>query len=465
MTNRLPQVFSWEAIMTSVEEQVSQDLFQTWLAGMVFLREEETEIVLGAPNFFSVIFIEDNFLSVIEQSIFAHTSLRKKVVFEVCEQKEIAEAESEPAKVSLAEDRGLSSPVGRDRFSTRKKVPVPQLNPRNTFENFVVGSDNQMAHATCMAVASAPGQAFNPLFIYGATGLGKTHLMQAVAHQIITTNPEAHVEYLSCEKFTNEYISAIKDNSLAQFRRRYRGVDVLLIDDIQFIAGKERTQEEFFHTFNDLFEAQKQILISCDRPVGEISKLEDRLVSRFQWGMVADIQPPDFETRVAILTQKAQSLNAFISEDILHFLAKRVSRNVRRMEGALTRVASFANMTKDPLDLACAERLLQDLLIEEDQRQISLEDIKKQVVEYYRLRAEDMESKRRPAKIALPRQIAMFISRLLTSHSLHEIGESFGGRDHGTVIHACKTVENIMEQDATVKRSVDYLINQLNKSF
>lgn len=288
--------------------------------------------------------------------------------------------------------------------------------------------------------------------------------MHAIAHTIVKQNPAAKIVYVSCEKFTNEFMRAIRDNTLDKFRKFYRTVDALLIDDIQFLEGKERTQDEFFHTFNDLFDSQKQLCLTSDRPASEISRLESRLVSRFQWGMVTDIQPPDLETRLAIISKKAAALNYRISPEILQFLAQRITRNVRRMEGALIKVATYASLIKQPLDMDKAEQLVQDILQEEAQNQVTIEKIQKKVVEYYDLRLADMSSKRRPNNIAFPRQVAMYLCRILTNHPLKEIGESFGGRDHGTVIHACKTVENLMEQDATVKRSVQFITNQLSKA-
>ena len=272
------------------------------------------------------------------------------------------------------------------------------------------------------------------------------------------------VAYVSSEKFTNEFIRSIQENTLVQFRRRYRNVDLLLVDDIHFLSGKESTQEEFFHTFNELFESLKQIFITSDRPAGEIAKLEARLVSRFQWGLVTDIQAPDLETRVAILRKKAESMNISLEDHVLQFLAERVSKNVRRMEGALTRVASYQNLVRGSINGDVLENLLGDILREEAQNKITVEKIQKVVADYYHLRLADMVSKRRPANIAFPRQIAMHLSRMLTPHSLQEIGSQFGGRDHGTVIHACKTVENMMDQDQSVRRAVDYLNKQLAQS-
>ena len=338
------------------------------------------------------------------------------------------------------------------------------LNPKNTFENFVIGSGNQLAHAACIAVANAPGRAYNPLFVYGATGLGKTHLMHAVSHQILNSKPDAKIAYLSTEKFTNEFIHAIRENKLAKFRKRYRTVDALLIDDIHFLSGKDSTQEEFFHTFNDLFESGKQIIIASDRPANEIDRLENRLVSRFQWGLVTDIQPPDFETRLAILSNKASAMNLEISDEILYFLAERVSRNVRRMEGALTRIISYDALIDRKLDLASVENLLSDLLQDEVAAEISIDQIQKKVAEYHQISYSDMLGRKRTNKIAFPRQVAMYLTRTLTNIPLKSIGDAFGGRDHGTVIHACKQVENMMDQDGTIKRSVDYLSNVISKN-
>ncbi|MEK9144982.1 MAG: chromosomal replication initiator protein DnaA, partial [Elusimicrobiota bacterium] len=337
------------------------------------------------------------------------------------------------------------------------------LNPRNTFENFVVGPNNQLSHAAALAVSQAPAQAYNPLFIHGSTGLGKTHLMHAIGHSILQRNPEAKVAYLSTEKFTNEYIHAIQENALTKFRQRYRSVDVLLVDDVQFLAGKERIQEEFFHTFNDLFESQKQIVISSDRPVTEIATLEARLVSRFQWGLSADISSPDFETRVAILRTKAATLKIDLPMPVIEFMAQHISKNIRRLEGALIKISSYAALTGKALDLATAEHLLKDVLMEEAQNRLNIEGIQKRVADHYQIRHSDMTSKRRPNAIAFPRQIAMYLSRQRTRHSLQDIGEAFGGRDHGTVIHAVKTVENMMEQDDSVRGSVDFLKTQLSK--
>ncbi len=452
----------WNTLKGDFEKLFPRDIYETWFEPVYGLDENENSLTLAAPNEFSAIWIQDNYLDLIGQKARVLVGRSLDIIVKVSND-EIPEINSRSP--NLSEDRQEETRAFVRKESQRQLEETLArknffLNPANTFENFIVGSSNQLAHAASVAVAKAPAKAYNPLFLYGDSGLGKTHLMHAVAHYIVDHNARAKVIYVSCEKFTNEYIRAIQENNLVNFRKNYRNIDVLLIDDIQFLAGKEGIQEEIFHTFNDLFESQRQICLTSDRQASEISKLESRLLSRFQWGMVTDIQAPNLETRVAILTKKAAARGYEISEEIIQFLAERITRNVRRLEGALTRVAC-ASVIQKPLDIARVEQLLQDILQEEVLNRITIEMIQKKVVEYYQLRISDMMSKRRPNNIAFPRQIAMYLSRLHTSHSLQDIGSAFGGRDHGTVIHACKTVENIMEQDESVTRSVDYLTKQL----
>src|SRR4029079_16729861 len=300
-----------------------------------------------------------------------------------------------------------------------------------------VGNNNNFAYAAAQAVAQAPGKSYNPLFLYGGVGLGKTHLLHAIGQHVVNSKKGARVAYLSSEKFTNEYIDAIQNNQLVKFRKKYRQTDVLLIDDIQFLAGKERIQEEFFHTFNALHEKHKQIVLTCDRPAAEIQNLEHRLVSRFEWGLATDLQPPDIETRVAILRKKETTMGVELPNEVINFLAQRIRANIRRLEGALIRVSSFASLTGKKVSVEIVEGLLRDVLNEEGRYTISIESIQKRVAEHYDIRIADMTSKRRPEHIAFPRQVAMFLSRNLTESSLSSIGEAFGGRDHGTVLHAC----------------------------
>jgi chromosomal replication initiator protein len=461
----------WETVKCDFKGLFPEDVFQMWFEPVVCLETAEDTMTLGVPNDFAAIWIHDNYLDLITQRLRLNAGRLINVALKVHH----PGPGTRPAN-GLPGDNGgheaLPAPAhhGRSRAAWRRtgrydeKGPnAGTLNPRNTFENFVVGANNQLAHAAALAVAQAPAQAFNPLFIYGDTGLGKTHLMHAVGHSILRNNPDAKVAYLSTEKFTNEFIQALQENSLTRFRQRYRNVDVLLLDDVQFLSGKERIQEEFFHTFNDVFESGKQVVLSSDRPASEIAKLESRLVSRFQWGYVADIQSPDLETRVAILRTKAASLKFDVPPAVINFIAQHISKNIRRLEGALIKVASYSALTNKALDLPTVEMLLQDVLMEQAQNQLTLETIQKRVADHYQIRHSDMTSKRRPANIAMPRQIAMYLARQLTKHSLQEIGDAFGGRDHGTVIHACKSVENMMEQDDSVRGSVEFLKSQLSK--
>jgi chromosomal replication initiator protein len=454
----------WAIVQEGLRKLFPPEVYQMWFEPLTCVEEAEKKIILGAPNDFAAIWLQDNYQELLSAkcSEAAHRPVKAFIVTAEI----ISPAEPEVLlRAQPVSDR--SSAPSRPRLPGNDGRPQRKqnsLNPRNVFDSFIVGPNSQLAHAACMAVAQAPAQAYNPLFLYGATGLGKTHLMQAVGHQILRQKQDARVAYVSSEKFTNEYITAIQENTLSKFRQRYRNADVLLIDDIHFLSGKERIQEEFFHTFNDLFESQKQIILSSDRPVSEISKLESRMVSRFQWGLVADIQAPDLETRTAILRSKAKTLQCDLPAEIFNFIAERITRNIRRLEGALLKVASYSSLTGKSIDASTVSRLLQDVLQEEAQHQVTIEIIQKRVVEHYQLRLSDMVSKRRPANIAFPRQIAMYLSRTLTKCPLQEIGENFGGRDHGTVIYACRTVENMMDQDESVRNVVEYLKSQIEKN-
>ena len=446
----------WAALQSDFQTLFPSDVYKAWFEPIVCLSENADSITLGMPSDFALIWVQDNYRDLLQRRLQLAAGHPVELVMRLS-----PDAAGSGRNGLAAEAPAPAARLARARFVTNDEG-LP-LNPRNTFENFVVGPGNQLAHAACIAVANAPARAYNPLFLYGETGMGKTHLMHAVAHCILQINPHARVAYISTEKFTNEYIRAIQENSVTQFRKRYRGVDALLIDDIHFLTGKERIQEEFFHTFNELFESQRQIFLSSDRPASEIAKLENRLISRFQWGMVVDIQPPDLETRVAILAKKAMAMKLELPRDVIQFLAERVTRNVRRMEGALTRVAAYMALMQRPVDVPTVAQLLQDFLHEEAQNQVTMEKIQSVVTKYYDLRQGDLLSRRRPQNIAGPRQVAMYLCRMFTSHSLQEIGDSFGGRDHGTVIHACKTVENMMDQDDSVKRAVEFLTKQLNQ--
>ena len=452
----------WETVKCDFKSLFPEDVFQMWFEPVVCLETSEDAITLGVPNDFAAIWIHDNYLDLISQRL--RLTAGRTVSVNLQKTDGAARGNGGHRSEPAAPAARPKAPGVRRTSRGDDRGPAPgTLNIRNTFETFVVGSNNQMAHAAALAVAQAPAQAYNPLFIYGDTGLGKTHLMHAIGHAILKNNPDARVAYLSTEKFTNDFIQALQENGMVKFRQRYRHVDVMLLDDVQFLAGKERIQEEFFHTFNDLFESGKQIVLSSDRRASEIQKLEARLVSRFEWGLPADIQAPDLETRIAILRTKAATLKCGLPEPIITFIAQNITKNIRRLEGAMIKVASYSALSNKPLDLATTERLLHDMLVEQAQSILTIETIQKRVADHFQIRHSDMTSKRRPNNIAIPRQAAMYLARTLTKHSLQEIGDAFGGRDHGTVIHACKAVDNMMEQDASMRGSIEFLKTQLSR--
>ena len=438
----------WTQTTDQIRTLLNTETYNLWFSSVQPVSLNQSSITLEVPNEFSEVWLKDNYLELLQDALATASGRKLNIKFKVAEGNGAAPAPAKPA-------RGKKAAV--------KKASDGDLvfNPRNTFDTFVVGNNNSFAHAAAMAVAQQPRKAYTPLFLYGGTGLGKTHLLYAVGQHVAGAKKGAKVSYVSSEKFTNEYIAAIQENQLVKFRKKYRQADVLLIDDIQFLAGKERIQEEFFHTFNALHEAHKQIVLTCDRPASEIQNLEHRLVSRFEWGLVTDLQPPDVETRLAILRNKVKTMGVEIPEDVLTFLANRIRTNIRRLEGALIRVASYAHLTGKELTNDVVENLLREILQEEGRHTITIEVIQKKVAEKFDLRMADMTSKRRPENIAFPRQIAMFLSRQLTEHSLSAIGEAFGGRDHGTVLHACRLVKDRMEIDANVRQTVHYLEKQL----
>jgi chromosomal replication initiator protein len=440
----------WSAAQGHLRSMLNADTFNLWFAPLRATGQNNGTLTLEVANEFCEVWLKDNYMGLL-QDVVALASGRQLEIKFVMAQPSAAPITPPPApakpKVKEVEERATSSET--------------TFNPKNTFETFVVGTNNNFACAAAQAVAQAPGKSYNPLFLYGGVGLGKTHLLHAIGHHVYTHKKNARVAYVSSEKFTNEYIDAIQNNQLAKFRKRYRQTDVLLIDDIQFLAGKERIQEEFFHTFNALHEARKQIVLTCDRPASEIQNLEQRLVSRFEWGLVTDLQPPDVEMRLAILRKKAQLMGVDLPEEIINFLATRIRTNIRRLEGALIRVASYAALTGKKLTLEVVETLLREVLHEEGRYSISIEAIQKKVAEHFDIRLADMTSKRRPENIAFPRQIAMFLARQMTESSLSVIGEAFGGRDHGTVLHACRLVKDRMEVDGNVRQVVSYLEKNL----
>ncbi len=457
----------WKHIADAIKPEVSGDTFQRWFKAIALLSADEAQITLRVPNNIYQLWIETNYMGLLQSALLKVLGSPRKVNFTIAdvlpEKEEPAlESQSEPGSEPGSEPKATSRRA-TPAAASGEKTPANGLNPRNTFDSFVVGTNNQFAHAAALAVAQNPAKTYNPFFLYGGVGLGKTHLMHAIGQHVLSAQKGGKVVYLSSEKFTNEFIDAIQNGKLVRFRNKYRQADVLLIDDIQFLAGKERSQEEFFHTFNTLFDGHKQIILSSDRPPSEIQNLEGRLVSRFEWGLTAELQPPDIETRVAILRKKAQGLNIKLDPSIFEFLAERIKTNVRRLEGALMRVASFSSLSGRELTPDTVEHLLKDILQEEARRAITIEQIQRKVAEHYDVRLADMTSKRRPANIAFPRQVAMYLARELTKTSLSEIGDAFGGRDHGTVLHACRLVKERMTGDDKVRQTVSFLDSQLNR--
>ena len=444
----------WHPISEAIRPRVSPDTFQRWFAEIQLTAADEEVLTLCVPNNIYQVWIESNYHPLVQAAIVDILGHPRKLKFVYADAKPPAK-EQEPLKATVA--------LTEIALEPEAMAAATGMNPRNLFETFVVGANNQFAHAAAIAVAQAPARTYNPLFVYGEVGLGKTHLMHSIGQYVQGHKKNAKVMYLSSEKFTNEFIDAIQHNSLIKFRKKYRQADVLLIDDIQFLAGKERSQEEFFHTFNALFEGHKQIVLSSDRPASEIANLEHRLVSRFEWGMTAELQPPDIETRMAILRKKAAALSIKLDASVFEFLAQRIRTNVRRLEGALLRVASFASLSGKELDRDSIENLLKDILNEEAKKTITIDQIQRRVAEHYDVRIADMTSKRRPANIAYPRQIAMYLARQLTKCSLNEIGEAFGGRDHGTVLHACKLVKGKMASDETTRRTISQIDSHLQR--
>jgi chromosomal replication initiator protein len=445
----------WTSICVELQQAVSPDAVSRWFKPLTLHSCEKGVITLQSDNSIYQYWIEENYLPQLKAAAAKVLGVAATIRFDLP-----ASADGVPV-VKVEAPKPRSAP----RASSISTSALPDmrgvLNPRSTFESFVVGANNQFAHAAAKAVAEAPARTYNPLFLHGSVGLGKTHLMQAIGHLIQQNKKHLKVFYVTSEQFTNDYISAIQHGELQKFRKSYRQVDVLLIDDIQFLAGKDRSQEEFFHTFNTLFDGSKQIVVTADSPPTEIANIEKRLTSRFEWGLAAELQPPDAETRLAILRHKSAAMAHQLPDPVLNFIAERVKTNVRRLEGALTRVAAFSSLHGRAITVPQVEVLLRDLLQQEGQQTVSIDLIQRRVAETYDLRLADMTSKRRPANIALPRMVAMYLSRRLTTASLNEIGDAFGGRDHGTVLHANRTIETKMKSDENLRRIVTYLGEKL----
>jgi len=445
----------WTAACGHLKQILQEDAYERWIAVISCKSAGDQQIHLSVANDFYLSWLEENYLPLIQTAITTITGKEYEVFLTV--DQDIAGTSPPPVP--------LDKTTGSRRLSLKKeKDPFKEsgLNPSYTFDNFIIGPSNNFAHAAAVAVSQSPSKAYNPLFIHGGTGLGKTHLMQAIGNHIVTKSKNKKVCYVSCENFVNEYIEALREKKLTDFRRQYRNMDILLMDDIHFLINKLQMQEEFFHTFNALFHNHKQIIITCDRPAGELSGMTDRLVSRFEWGLTTEIEIPDVETRTAILQKKSQDLNMQVPPDLIHFLAERISSNIRRLEGSLIRVASYLSLTGRELDTSGLEYLLRDTLDEQAANEITIEMIQRIVADHFDIRVTDIMSKKRPASIAWPRQVAMYLSRELTPRSFPSIGESFN-RNHATILHAHSTVSKKLQLDSTLRQTIGLLQRKIVK--
>jgi len=465
----------WDQILEQLEEVIIKPIFDTWIKSTIPLSITDSFIEIGAPSQFTKEWIETRYLSTIQQTVEKVMGKPVPVKLVNLNIKEQTPVESETQIPLPPQSRpvGTKQEVEEKSEASAEKINIipnhtdsgqltlSNLNPKYKFDNFVIGNSNRFAHAASLAVAEVPAKVYNPFFMYGGVGLGKTHLMHAIGHTILKNNPKMRVLYISSEKFTNELINSIRDGNPESFRQKYRTIDVLLVDDIQFLSKKEHTQEEFFHTFNTLHEANKQIIISSDRPPKDIPTLEDRLRSRFEWGLITDIQPPDLETRIAILRKKALLENMEVPNDVMVFIASRIDNNIRELEGALIRVMAYASLTGYPVDMSLATEALKDLFPDGKPRQINAKLIQEVVATHYKLKLDELLAKKRSRNVVVPRQIAMYLCREMTENSLPLIGELFGGRDHTTVIHAYDKISRERGEDNQLNQTIKELIKKI----
>jgi len=439
----------WQETLEKLKSELSKPSFETWLSSTRLLNIDGDTLVISVPNEFAKDWLESRYAPMIRssvQSVLGHSVSLRFIL--------------SPLEGTYSED--IISPESTTPSIPKQTEPVPNsLNNKYTFDTFVIGNSNRFAHAASLAVAESPAKSYNPLFIYGGVGLGKTHLMHAIGHHVLQRSPNTKVIYVSSEKFTNELIDSIRDENPEEFRNHYRNVDILLIDDIQFLAGKERTQEEFFHTFNALHEANKQIIISSDRPPKEIPTLEDRLRSRFEWGLITDIQAPDLETRIAILRKKAKMENLQVPNEVMVYIADKIRSNIRELEGALIRVMAFASLSSIPITQEVAVEALKDIIPANNTKQITIDTIQESVARFFNLSPTDFKAKKRTRAVAFPRQIAMYLSRQLTDFSLPKIGDEFGGRDHTTVMHAHDKITQALINDPSLEKKVNEIIQRI----
>jgi len=450
----------WSTALSQLKSEVSEQVFNAWFTPIVPVSCTDDTLTLGVPNDFFKEWISERYSGLLVSQLKRVAEKKMNIVFVILpgEDPQLAQ-KAAVTKTREKEKKGWFRAV----FPKQVDGVVLQevgLNPKYTFEDFVVGPSNRFAHAASMAVTESPSKAYNPLFIHGGVGLGKTHLMHAIGNELIKRSPKAKILYISSEEFTNQLIGAIQNRTTQKFRQRYRSVDILLIDDIHFIAGKESTQEEFFHTFNALYDAHKQIVLSSDRSPKEISSLEDRLVSRFAWGLITDIQAPDFETRVAILKKKSEKETMYLSDELFFFLGEKIKTNIRELEGALIRVVAYAKLMNETITVGLAKEVLKGMIME-GERKYGVELIQEKVAKYFDIHLKDMKEKKRTRAIAYPRQIAMYLSRDLTDLSFLEIGGYFGGRDHTTVLHACEKIGHDIKRDEKVRWIIDKIVSNI----
>jgi len=446
----------WDEALARIETKVASYSFHSWFGHTSLVRDDRSTLFVRVPDRAAVEWMHKHYAGVIAEALADVGRSGTNVVFLPEGTEPGAPQDLDPPDPATVEVPAPGQPPG---------APIPgegvgSLSPRYSFETFIVGASNQFAHAACLAVAEAPSRSYNPLFLYGGVGLGKTHLMHAIGHYILTHSPGLKLTYISAERFMNEVINAIRYDRILEFRERYRSVDILLVDDIQFIVGKERTQTEFFHTFNALHDAQKQIVISSDQPPHQIRELEERLRSRFEWGLIADIQPPDLETKIAILKRKADSEGVFLPDDVALFIAGRIKSNIRELEGSLIRLLAFASLTGRELSMGLAQEALRDVLGHEE-RAVTIDMIQKFVADYYQLKVGDLRSRNNSKSVAMPRQVAMYLCKSLTNSSLPEIGKNFGGKHHSTVIHSIRKVEQLRQNDQAFNTLVHSLIESI----
>lgn len=446
----------WSEILATLEKGMTRSQFDAWLKNTRPLAIENNTLIIATPNLWVRQWLTDRLSEQLQQALLRCTGGRLKL--------ELVVDDGDNSNHDAFEARMEAAATSVQTVERTRTVTAGQpLNPKYTFDTFVIGSGNRLANAAALAVAQAPAKAYNPLFLYGGVGLGKTHLMQAIAHYVLERKKDVQIVYVSSETFTNEMINAIRDGSTAAFRNRFRNVDILLVDDIQFLAGKEGTQEEFFHTFNALHEANKQIVLTSDRPPKDIPTLEERLRSRFEWGLLSDIQPPDLETRIAILRKKAQLEGFTVPDDVIYYIAERVTSNIRELEGALIRLVAHSSFTGQPITLDIAQHILKDLLPKKPPVRVTISNIQAVIAEHFGLTVEDLKQRKRTRAVAYPRQIAMYLARELTDSSLPRIGAEFGGRDHTTVLHACEKIAKEIEERPDLRETIDLLINKIKQ--